>query len=66
MSSPGAPFDYHGALVVVEAAAGEIVFIHPPGGPAQAPASLQEGTPTGAHARRLPPPARRALRAATR
>ena len=34
------PFDYHGALVVVETNAGEIVFIHPPGGPAHAPASL--------------------------
>jgi ADP-ribose pyrophosphatase YjhB (NUDIX family) len=40
MTSPGAPFDYHGALVVVETEAGEIVFIHPPGGPAHAPASL--------------------------
>jgi ADP-ribose pyrophosphatase YjhB (NUDIX family) len=34
------PFDYHGALIVVETQAGEIVFIHPPGGPAEAPASL--------------------------
>jgi ADP-ribose pyrophosphatase YjhB (NUDIX family) len=34
------PFDYHGALVVVETDAGEIVLIQPPGGPAQAPASL--------------------------
>ena len=34
------PFDYHGALVVVETDAGEIVLVHPPGGPAQAPASL--------------------------
>jgi ADP-ribose pyrophosphatase YjhB (NUDIX family) len=34
------PFDYHGALVVVETDAGEIVFIHPPGGPPEAPASL--------------------------
>jgi ADP-ribose pyrophosphatase YjhB (NUDIX family) len=33
-------FDYHGALVVVETDAGEIVFIHPPGGPPEAPASL--------------------------
>jgi ADP-ribose pyrophosphatase YjhB (NUDIX family) len=33
-------FDYHGALVVVETAAGEVVFIHPPGGPVDAPASL--------------------------
>jgi hypothetical protein len=34
------PFDYHGALVVVETDVGEIVFIHPPGGPPEAPASL--------------------------
>jgi ADP-ribose pyrophosphatase YjhB (NUDIX family) len=33
-------FDYHGALVVVETDVDEIVFIHPPGGPAEAPASL--------------------------
>ena len=33
-------FDYHGALVVVETAAGEVVFIHPPGAPRDAPASL--------------------------
>jgi ADP-ribose pyrophosphatase YjhB (NUDIX family) len=33
-------FDYHGALVIVETAAGEIVLIHPPGAPADAPASL--------------------------
>lgn len=33
-------FDYHGALVVVETDAGEVVFIHPPGGPVEAPASL--------------------------
>ena len=38
--TPGAPFDYHGALVVVETGADEIVFIHPPGGPPEAPASL--------------------------
>jgi ADP-ribose pyrophosphatase YjhB (NUDIX family) len=37
---PGPSFDYHGALVVVETDAGEIVFIHPPGGPPEAPASL--------------------------
>lgn len=37
---PGPSFDYHGALVVVETGAGEIVFIHPPGGPPEAPASL--------------------------
>lgn len=35
-----AEFDYHGALVVVETDAGEIVFIHPHGGTAEAPASL--------------------------
>jgi ADP-ribose pyrophosphatase YjhB (NUDIX family) len=34
------PFDYHGALVVVETDTDEIVLIHPPGGPAAAPASL--------------------------
>jgi ADP-ribose pyrophosphatase YjhB (NUDIX family) len=33
-------FDYHGALVVIETKTGEIVFIHPPGAPAEAPASL--------------------------
>jgi len=38
---PAAPsFDYHGALVVVETDADEIVFIHPPGGPPGASASL--------------------------
>lgn len=36
----GAAFDYHGALVVVETDDGEIVFIHPPGGAPEAPASL--------------------------
>jgi|SRR5580700_4649546 ADP-ribose pyrophosphatase YjhB (NUDIX family) len=40
MESVGPPFDYHGALVVVETPAGEIVFIHPPGGSLEAPASL--------------------------
>jgi ADP-ribose pyrophosphatase YjhB (NUDIX family) len=35
-----ADFDYHGALVLVETDAGEIVFIHPPGGTPEAPASL--------------------------
>lgn len=35
-----AEFDYHGALVVVETDADEIVFTHPPGGPSEAPASL--------------------------
>jgi ADP-ribose pyrophosphatase YjhB (NUDIX family) len=33
-------FDYDGALVVVETDSDEIVFIHPPGGPPEAPASL--------------------------
>jgi ADP-ribose pyrophosphatase YjhB (NUDIX family) len=33
-------FDYHGALVVVETSDGELVFIHPPGSPADATASL--------------------------
>jgi len=40
MTDAERPFDYHGALVVVETAAGDIVFIHPPGGPPDAPASL--------------------------
>ena len=40
MSTSGEQFDYHGALVVIETQAGEIVFIHPPGAPAEAPASL--------------------------
>jgi ADP-ribose pyrophosphatase YjhB (NUDIX family) len=34
------PFDYHGTLVVVETETGEIVLIHPLGGPLEAPASL--------------------------
>jgi ADP-ribose pyrophosphatase YjhB (NUDIX family) len=39
--APGVPpFDYHGALVVVETGAGEVAFIHPPGGSPEAPASL--------------------------
>jgi ADP-ribose pyrophosphatase YjhB (NUDIX family) len=33
-------FDYHGALVVVETANDQIVFIHPPGGTPDAPGSL--------------------------
>jgi ADP-ribose pyrophosphatase YjhB (NUDIX family) len=33
-------FDYHGALVVVETPDDRIVFIHPAGGTAEAPASL--------------------------
>jgi ADP-ribose pyrophosphatase YjhB (NUDIX family) len=40
MTAAAQPFDYHGALVVVETSAGEIVFIHPPGGSPEAPASL--------------------------
>ena len=40
MTSDATPFDYDGALVVVETDADEIVFIHPPGGPPEAPASL--------------------------
>jgi ADP-ribose pyrophosphatase YjhB (NUDIX family) len=40
MASAAPAFDYHGALVVVETDAKEIVFIHPPGGPPGAPASL--------------------------
>jgi ADP-ribose pyrophosphatase YjhB (NUDIX family) len=33
-------FDYHGALVIVEMGDDAIVFIHPPGGTSDAPASL--------------------------
>jgi ADP-ribose pyrophosphatase YjhB (NUDIX family) len=40
MSTSGEQFDYHGALVVIETQGGEIVCIHPPGAPAEAPASL--------------------------
>lgn len=40
MSAGGGQCDYHGALVVIETHTGEIVFIHPPGAPAEAPASL--------------------------
>jgi ADP-ribose pyrophosphatase YjhB (NUDIX family) len=40
MTSETGDFDYHGALVVVETDDGEIVFIHPRGGPPEAPASL--------------------------
>jgi len=40
MNGDAPSFDYHGALVVVETDGGEIVFIHPPGGPPEAPASL--------------------------
>ncbi|HEV2371430.1 MAG TPA: NUDIX hydrolase [Streptosporangiaceae bacterium] len=42
----GEPFDYHGALVVVENGADEVVFIHPPGGTPEASASLP-GNPCG-------------------
>lgn len=40
MEFEGTVFDYHGALVVVEAERDEIVFIHPLGGSRAAPASL--------------------------
>lgn len=40
MTVGGAQFDYHGALVVVETDGGDIVLIHPPGAPGEAPASL--------------------------
>ncbi len=40
MSVVDEPFDYHGALVVVEVENDKIVLIHPAGGPASAPASL--------------------------
>ena len=40
MTSATDHFDYHGALVVVETTDGEIVFIHPPGAPPEAPGSL--------------------------
>lgn len=40
MAFDAGSYDYHGALVVVETDAGEIVFIHPPTGSAGAPASL--------------------------
>jgi ADP-ribose pyrophosphatase YjhB (NUDIX family) len=40
VSDQAAHFDYHGALVVVETGADEIVMIHPPGGPVEASASL--------------------------
>jgi ADP-ribose pyrophosphatase YjhB (NUDIX family) len=40
MSSDDDRFDYHGALTVVETESGEIVFVHPPGGPPDAAASL--------------------------
>jgi ADP-ribose pyrophosphatase YjhB (NUDIX family) len=40
VSELGGAFDYHGALIVIETELGEIVFIHPPGAPAEAPASL--------------------------
>jgi ADP-ribose pyrophosphatase YjhB (NUDIX family) len=40
MATQDRPFDYHGALVVVETAEGEIILVHPRGGPANALASL--------------------------
>ncbi|MGA8207430.1 MAG: NUDIX domain-containing protein [Candidatus Dormiibacterota bacterium] len=40
MASEDGPFDYHGALVVIETDVGEIVLVHPRGAPALAPASL--------------------------
>jgi ADP-ribose pyrophosphatase YjhB (NUDIX family) len=40
MDTDAPSFDYHGVLVVVETDNGGIVFIHPPGGPLDAPASL--------------------------
>ncbi|HUY17165.1 MAG TPA: NUDIX domain-containing protein [Acidimicrobiales bacterium] len=40
MEFEGTPFDYHGALVVVETDANHVVFIHPHGGTPSAPASL--------------------------
>ena len=40
MGTDEARFDYHGALVVVETADDKVVFIHPLGGPENAPASL--------------------------
>ncbi len=36
MTTASGSFDYHGALVVIETDAGEIVFIHPPGGTPEA------------------------------
>ena len=40
MSDRAETFDYEGALVVVETETGELVLIHPPGAPPDAPASL--------------------------
>jgi ADP-ribose pyrophosphatase YjhB (NUDIX family) len=40
MTLEDVPFDYHGALVVVELGSDEIVLIHPLGSPVDAPASL--------------------------
>ena len=40
MASAPESFDYHGALVVIETDAGEIVFMHPSGGDSGASASL--------------------------
>jgi hypothetical protein len=47
MASAAPAFDYHGVLVVVETDANEIVFIHPPGGPPEAPASRMVREMTG-------------------
>lgn len=40
MAAADEDFDYHGALVVIENENRELVLIHPPGAPAEAPASL--------------------------
>ncbi|MFZ0169193.1 MAG: NUDIX domain-containing protein [Candidatus Dormiibacterota bacterium] len=40
MATEDRPFDYHGALVVVETNQDEIILVHPKNGPAHAPASL--------------------------
>jgi ADP-ribose pyrophosphatase YjhB (NUDIX family) len=40
MNIESTPFDYHGALVIVETKSGEIVFVHPAGGTPEASASL--------------------------
>ena len=40
MATEDRSFDYHGALVVVETDQGEIILVHPYGGPEHAPASL--------------------------
>lgn len=40
MATVDGSFDYHGSLVVVETEKGEIILVHPKGGPVHAPASL--------------------------